>query len=57
VQGGIEETSCDGDVRFNEVTAVRQNSPRKFMLSCIMVIRRRTSQYESASTTVVRHEL
>ena len=44
MQGGIEEISRDGDVRFDEVTAVRQNSPRKFMLAYIMVIRRRTTR-------------
>ena len=40
----IEEISRDGDVRFEKVTAVRQNSPRKFMLACVMVIRGRTTQ-------------
>jgi hypothetical protein len=42
MQGGIEEIGRDGDVRFDEVTTVRQNSPRKLMLACIMVIRRCT---------------
>lgn len=41
---GIEEIGRDGDVRFKEVTAVRQDTPRKFMLACAMVIRRRTTQ-------------
>ena len=44
MQGGIEEISCNRDVRFDEVSVVRQNSPRKFMLACIMVIRRRTTR-------------